>query len=84
VLPPRSASLLRKVDDRTLIFITHRLSPLRENDIVITMHEGMVSSVSTWHGDGMVSAEPTGLLAANARYCAAASTPDAKKQCTPC
>ncbi|WP_331762633.1 ABC transporter ATP-binding protein/permease (plasmid) [Streptomyces sp. NBC_01527] len=49
-------SLLQKIDDRILIFVTHRLPPLREGDTVVTMSEGTVLSVRNWHGDSLGSA----------------------------
>ena len=72
------ASLLAKVDDRTLIFVTHRLPPLRDHDIIITMNDGAVISVESREGGRMVPYRRDG--AAPASGAPSADTPRSRYQ----
>jgi ATP-binding cassette subfamily B protein len=41
-------SLLKTIKDKTLVVITHRLPSLREGDVVVTMHDGVVTDIVQW------------------------------------
>ena len=45
-------NLLNNLDDRTVFFITHRLSTIRQADMIVMLHEGAVVEVGT-HDDLM-------------------------------
>ena len=40
-------NLLNNLDDRTVFFITHRLSTIRQADMIVMLHQGAVVEVGT-------------------------------------
>ena len=40
-------NLLENLDDQTVFFITHRLSTIRQADVIVMLHQGAVVEVGT-------------------------------------
>ena len=53
-------NLLEILDDQTVFFITHRLSTIRQADVIVMLHQGAVVEVGT-HDE---------LMQHRCRYCA--------------
>ena len=49
----RSATTADNLNDRTVFFITHRLSTIRQADMIVMLHQGAVVEVGT-HDDLML------------------------------
>ncbi|MEV5545431.1 ABC transporter ATP-binding protein [Streptomyces sp. NPDC052309] len=53
-------SLLRRIEGRTLVVVTHRLPTLQDGDVILTMCAGKITSMDTWKNPHPLdSTEPT-------------------------